>query len=108
MRLAQGCSQPREIVCIDPVLTNAYGPLKSGEGVVQVTLAEGQLTNSIRSNHESRGVRNRLGNPQPLLPESPTLSERTQLGMTPGEVGTVVHRREVDPTEALTVLRSAE
>src|SRR5262249_30845900 len=79
MRLAQGCSHPREIVCMVPVLTNAYGPLKPGEGVVQLPLAEGQQTNSIRSTHESRGVRHRLGNPQPL-PYSQNIRTRLSVG----------------------------
>ena len=34
---------------------------------------------------------NRLGNPAPFFCEGPTLSERAQLSMAPGEQGTGLH-----------------
>src|SRR5262249_19641868 len=49
VRCAQGCSYPEEIVCVVRLLTDAYGLLKPGQCPGQVTLAEGQQTNSIRS-----------------------------------------------------------
>ena len=53
----------------------------TGERPGQVALAEGQQTDPPRGKHEARGVINRLGNPQPFVPEGAALSERAQLGM---------------------------
>ena len=54
------------------------------------------------------GVINRLGNPEPFVPEGPALSERAQLGMAPGELGTGVHGGQEDLAEALAALRPVE
>ena len=51
---------------------------------------------------------NRLGNPQPFVPEGTALGERAQLGMARGEAGTGVHGGQDDLTEALVVLRPLE
>ena len=40
---------------------------------------------------EAPGVNNRLGNPQPFFPKAMPRSERAQLGMALGEVGTGQH-----------------
>jgi hypothetical protein len=46
-------------------------------------------------------VRNPLGNPQPFAPQGDPLSERPELGMARGQVGTAAHGGQVDLTEAL-------
>ena len=69
-------------------------PLEQEERPAQVTLAEGQQAAPPRGQHKTRGVRNRLGNPQPFAPESPALSKCAELGMAYGEPGTGGHRRQ--------------
>ena len=44
---------------------------------------------------------NRLGNPERFFPEGIALGEHALLGIAPGEVGTGVHGRQKDMTEAL-------
>ena len=51
---------------------------------------------------------NRLGNPQPFFPEGTALSERAQLGMALGEVGTGQHGGQLGLTEALAAPRPVE
>ena len=51
--------------------------------------------------HQTPGVLNRLGNPEPLLPEGAALGERAQFGMARGENGTGVHGGQDKKTEAL-------
>src|SRR5207302_1663541 len=58
-------------------------------------------TNPPRGHHQARGVSHRLGNPQPFLPEGTALSERAQLSMAPGEVGTRAYGRQENSAEAL-------
>jgi hypothetical protein len=53
-------------------------------------------------------VSDRLGNPQPFVPESPALRKRAQLGMAPGEVGTGEHGGQDELTEALVAPRPVE
>ena len=108
VRRTQGRSHPGEIEREVRVLTEAHGPFEQGEGPGQVALAEGQQTDPPRGKHEARGVRNRLGNPQPFFPEGPALGERAQLGMAPGEVGTGVHGGQDELAEALVAPRPLE
>ena len=108
VRRAQGWSHPGEIAWKVRVLTDAHGPFEQGEGPGQVALAEEQQTNPPRGNHEARGVRNRLGNPEPFFPKSTALGEPAQLGMAPGKVGTGVHGGQDNLTEALAALRPVE
>src|SRR4029453_2407760 len=58
--------------------------------------------------HEAPGVRNRLGNPQPFLPEGPALGEQAKLSMAPGEPGIGGHRGQDDLTKALMALPPLE
>ncbi len=88
VRRPQGRSYPGEHDREVRILTDAYGPFEPGESPGQVALAEGHQTDPPRGNHKARGVRHRLGNPQPLFAESPALGECSQLGMAPGEVDT--------------------
>ena len=105
---AQGRSHQGEKDWEVRVLTDAYGPFERGEGPGQVALAEGRADRPLRGPHEARGVSNRLGNPQPFVPKGTALSERAQLGMAPGEVGTGEHGGQDDLTEALVAPRPVE
>jgi hypothetical protein len=71
-------------------------------------LAEGQQTDPPIGKHEACGVNNRLGNPQPFVPEGTTLGEHAQLGMAPGKPRTGVYGGEEDPTEALVAPRALD
>ena len=51
---------------------------------------------------------NRLGNPEPFVPEGSSLSERAQLGMAPGEEGTGEYGGQEDLPEALVALHPLE
>ena len=50
----------------------------------------------------------RLGNPEPFVPEGTALGERAQLGMAPGEVGTGDHGGQDNPAESLVAPRPVE
>ena len=50
----------------------------------------------------------RLGDPEPFVPEGDTFGKGAQLGMAPGEVGTGEHGGQVDLTEALMAPRPVE
>ena len=89
-------------------MTDAHGPFEQGERPVQVALAEGQQTDPPRGPHEAPGVSNRLGNPQPFVPEGTALSKRAQLGMARSEPGTGDHGGQEDLTEALAAPRPVE
>src|SRR5712691_5790513 len=51
---------------------------------------------------------NRLGNPEPFVPEGSSLSERAQLGLAPPEEGTGAHGGQDELTEALAAPRPVE
>jgi hypothetical protein len=71
-------------------------------------LAERQQADPVIGPHEADGVINRLGNPEPFVPQGPALGERAQFGMAPGEVGTGEHGGEDELTEALVAPRPVE
>ena len=48
-------------------------------------------------------MRNRLGNPEPLTPDGPTLGERAEFGISHGEPGRGERSRKDQLTKALVV-----
>ena len=68
-----------------PLPGDAYGPFEQEEGPVQVAFAEGQQANPPTGTHEAPGMSDRLGNPQPFVPERTALDERAELGMAHSE-----------------------
>src|SRR5262245_43982706 len=58
--------------------------------------------------HETRGMRHCLGNPEPYVPNGPTLGERAEFGMAPGELGRGIRGRKENLTKALVAPRSVE
>src|SRR5882762_1754607 len=62
---------------------------------------EGQKTNSPIGEYEAPGARRHLGNPEPFVPEGPTLCEPAQFGMAHGEPGTAGHSVQERVAEAL-------
>src|SRR5262249_38319275 len=61
--------------------TDTHGSFEPGKRPGQVPLAEGQETDPPRGNHKARGVRHRLGNPEPFITKGAARSERAQVGM---------------------------
>ena len=58
--------------------------------------------------HETRGMSNGRGNPEPFVPDGPTLGERAELGRARGELGRGVHGGKENLTKALVAPRSVE
>jgi hypothetical protein len=74
--------------------TNAYGPFEQRDGLVQVTLAEGQQSEPVRGPREAARMRNSFRNLQSFIPKRTALSEHAQFGVTHGEEGQGLHRRQ--------------
>jgi hypothetical protein len=64
-------------------------------------LAEGEQADRLTSEHQARGVIERLGHPEPFVAEGIALGERAQLGMTYDEADTGAHGGRDEVTEAL-------
>src|SRR5262245_50434854 len=62
----------------------------------------------MKGMHQVPRLSYRLGNPQPFFPDGHTFSERAQLGMAPGEVGTGGHGGQESRAEALVPPRTVE
>jgi hypothetical protein len=71
--------------------TDANGSFEQRQRSAQVALADGQETDSFTGYDNTATVINRLGNPQPFVPDRTPLDERTELGMALGEAGTTAH-----------------
>src|SRR5262245_2539111 len=66
------------------------------------------MTEPPRGHHEASRGSNRLGNPQPFLPEGSALSKRAQLSMAYGEAGMRDHCGQENTTKAPAAPRPLE
>src|SRR5882724_10911400 len=101
---AYGRSHPRDEDTKVRFPTDAYGPFEHRDGRVQVTLAEGQQTEPVRGPHEAARMRNCFRNLQSFFPKRTALSEHAEFGVTHGEEGQGLHRRQSGLTMTLTAL----
>ena len=71
-------------------------------------MAQGQQAAPPIGPHQTPGVRHRLRQLEPFVPEGPPLGEQAQFGVVPGEHGIGEHGGERGQTEALAAPRPVE
>ena len=79
-----------------------------GSARAQVALAEGQQTDTPRGKHQTRGVSDRLGNPQPFVPEGTALGERPNSAWHQASQTREMHGGQEYLAEALVAPRPVE
>ena len=86
-----GCRHPWDEDTKVRFPTDANGTFEQRQRSAEVALANSQETDSFTGYDNTATVFNRLGNPQPFVPDSTPLGERTELGMALGQAGTTAH-----------------